>query len=145
MLIAFALYTAAVLRPYSAMNSEKVKMNSGFRIIGCQFVNTALVFLLSMLVGCSDAARETNSQQTGPVSEAPLSTVYAFGGTVLGLVGEGLALNNGNGDNLTIKTNGEFKFSEALTDGADYVITVSTHPSNPSHEEQLAVDKNAGS
>jgi N-acetylneuraminic acid mutarotase len=59
-------------------------------------------------------------------------TTYTVGGTVSGLVGTGLVLqDNGNG-NLTVPASGSFTFSTALASGSAYSVTVQTQPTNPS-------------
>ena len=56
---------------------------------------------------------------------------FVIGGTVSGLEGTGLVLQNNGGDDLTIDANGEFEFDTALGDGESYDVTVGTHPENP--------------
>jgi uncharacterized repeat protein (TIGR03803 family) len=56
---------------------------------------------------------------------------YAIGGTVSGLSGTGLVLENNGGDNLAVGGNGSFTFSTAVTAGSTYNVTVLTQPSNP--------------
>jgi Galactose oxidase, central domain len=55
----------------------------------------------------------------------------SIGGSVSGLDGTGLVLQDNGGDNLTITTNGTFKFATLLVSGAPYNVTVLTQPSNP--------------
>ncbi len=57
---------------------------------------------------------------------------YTIGGTVSGMVGSGMVLQNNGGDDLKITGDGSFVFATALTDGAAYNVTVQTHPTNPS-------------
>lgn len=63
-------------------------------------------------------------------------TTYTIGGTVSGLSGNGLVLQNhfGNAtpDNLPVSANGRFTFITALPSGEAYDATVYTQPSNPS-------------
>ena len=56
---------------------------------------------------------------------------YTIGGTVSGLSGSGLVLQNNGGNNLTITANGNFTFTTAITSGSAYAVTVLTQPSNP--------------
>ena len=58
-------------------------------------------------------------------------TTYTIGGTVYGLAGTGLVLQDNGGDNLTITTSGTFVFATALASGASYAVTVLTQPSSP--------------
>ncbi len=53
---------------------------------------------------------------------------YAIGGTVSGLTGEGLVLQNNGGDDLSITSNGRFTFSTRLESGSSYTITIATQP-----------------
>ncbi|MBE0596830.1 MAG: hypothetical protein IH614_06160 [Desulfuromonadales bacterium] len=56
----------------------------------------------------------------------------SVGGAVSGLVGNGLVLQNNGGDDLSIDADGPFAFSALLASGADYAVTVKSHPSAPS-------------
>jgi hypothetical protein len=56
---------------------------------------------------------------------------YTVGGTVSGLTGTGLVLQNNGGDNLAISANGTFTFSKELKKDASYSVTVFTQPSGP--------------
>ena len=59
---------------------------------------------------------------------APPST-YTIGGTVSGLVRPfSLALSNNAGDTLTVSANGAFVFSQRLTTGSAYAVSLSTAP-----------------
>jgi len=58
-------------------------------------------------------------------------TTYTIGGTVSGLLGTGLVLQNNSGDNLAISGNGAFTFAVAIAIGGTYKVTVLTQPSNP--------------
>ncbi len=70
-----------------------------------------------------------------PFSVLPVTlTVVAerqVGGTVSGLEGSGLVLQNNGGDDLSITANGSFVFAEPLMDGDDYSVTVFGQPTSP--------------
>jgi len=55
-----------------------------------------------------------------------------IGGTVTGLTGTGLVLQDNGGDDLTITKNGAFTFATSLASGTAYAVTVSTQPTSPS-------------
>ncbi|MGB7848268.1 MAG: kelch repeat-containing protein [Candidatus Acidiferrum sp.] len=61
------------------------------------------------------------------------STTVTIGGTVTGLAGTGLVLQNNGGDDLTITGTGSvaFTFKTALATSNTYAVTVKTQPSNP--------------
>ncbi len=56
---------------------------------------------------------------------------YTIGGTVSGLSGSGLVLQDNGGDSKTITANGAFTFATPLSFGAMYSVTVKTEPSSP--------------
>ncbi len=55
---------------------------------------------------------------------------YTVGGTVTGLQGSGLVLQNNSGDNLQPGTSGSFVFTSSIDQGGAYSVTVLTQPSN---------------
>lgn len=57
---------------------------------------------------------------------------YTVGGTVTGLEGSGLVLQNSSGKYLSVTASGSFTFPSGLDNGASYSVTVRTQPSNPS-------------
>jgi hypothetical protein len=59
------------------------------------------------------------------------TTMYTVGGSVSGLAGSGLVLQNNGGDNLAVSANGSFTFATAIAAGGTYSVTVNTQPSNP--------------
>ena len=61
-----------------------------------------------------------------------VSNGFTVGGTVSGLTGTGLVLQNNGGNNLAITADGPFTFSPLLASGASYSVTVLTQPSIPS-------------
>jgi hypothetical protein len=65
------------------------------------------------------------------VSVVCSATTYTIGGTVSGLSGTGLVLQDNGSDNLTIAANGSFTFATQLAAGSTYAVTVLTQPSNP--------------
>jgi len=56
---------------------------------------------------------------------------YTVGGTVTGLRGSGLVLQDNSGDSLTVQASGSFVFSSGIDQGGAYSVTVSTQPSSP--------------
>jgi 6-phosphogluconolactonase (cycloisomerase 2 family) len=67
---------------------------------------------------------------------------YTIGGTVSGMVGNGMVLQNNGGDDKSISANGSFSFDTSLTSGTVYAITVKTQPTNPS--QTCSVSKGSG-
>jgi 6-phosphogluconolactonase len=56
---------------------------------------------------------------------------YFVGGTVTGLKGTGLVLQDNSRDDLRVNANGAFRFSSKVAKGKTYAVTVKTQPSNP--------------
>jgi formylglycine-generating enzyme required for sulfatase activity len=79
------------------------------------------------------------SNGSGTISGANVSNIliicstinYKIGGTITGLSGDVLVLQNMGSDNLDIYTEGEFTFSTSVPDLSDYNVTVLTQPSIP--------------
>jgi len=68
------------------------------------------------------------------------STTYTVGGTAPNVAGTGLMLQNNGGNNLALPAGGAFTFSNALTSGATYRVTVLTQPSG----QTCAVENGTG-
>ena len=92
----------------------------------------------------------TVSMGSGPVVASNITTVsiacvtsYLIGGSISGLTGTGLVLQDNGGDNLTVKANAStFSFATGLKTGAAYAVTVLTQPSHPT--QYCTVDQRNG-
>ena len=74
------------------------------------------------------------------------TTKYSVGGTVTGLSGSGLVLQNNSGDNFSVSASGAFVFSTDVANGDTYAVTVATQPTNPAqtcivHNGSGTIDK----
>jgi hypothetical protein len=76
-----------------------------------------------------------------PVVACSIGTL-SVGGSVAGLAGTGLVLQNNGGDNLTINANGPFSFPTLLVSGQTYNVTILTLPTNP--PQQCNISTNTG-
>ena len=56
---------------------------------------------------------------------------YTVGGTVTGLLGNGLVLRNNGSDDLSINADGAFVFDSAVESGAEYQVAVAADPTDP--------------
>jgi hypothetical protein len=82
---------------------------------------------------CAAAAASgtiTNAAITN-VAIACTTNTYTVGGTVSGLVGMGLVLQDNGGDDLAISGSGSFKFATPVASGRTYAVTVKTQPGGP--------------
>jgi len=61
----------------------------------------------------------------------PPPTPHTIGGTISGLTGSGLVLQDNGGDSLKISGNGNFTFATSVLGGNPFNVTVSTQPTNP--------------
>ena len=79
------------------------------------------------------------SMGTGTVTDANITSVrvdcttntYSVSGTVTGLAGTGLVLQNNGGDDQLISGDGTFTFATPVASGAAYAVTVLSNPTNP--------------
>jgi hypothetical protein len=87
---------------------------------------------------------------SGTMGSAPVTSVtvvcatntFTVGGTVSGLQGTGLVLQNKATDNLAVTQNGPVTFSTPIAVGASYAVTVSTQPTAP--DQTCAVADGSG-
>ena len=92
----------------------------------------------------------TPTSGSGTVIAAPVvvavnctTNTYNVGGTVIGLTGTGLVLQDNAGDNKTINASGAFTFATKVASNAAYAVTVLTPPSTPA--QKCAVNGTSGS
>jgi hypothetical protein len=58
------------------------------------------------------------------------SASYTIGGSVFGLTGSGLVLQQSGGDDFAISSDGSFTFATPVIDGGSYAVTVSVQPAD---------------
>jgi N-acetylneuraminic acid mutarotase len=100
-------------------------MKSTFKSV----VSVSLILTSCVLSACSGPVGSGSSPGSGSGSG---SGPFTIGGTVTGLVGTGLVLQDNAIDSLTISANGSFIFKTAIASGQLYSVSVSTPPSTPS-------------
>ena len=81
--------------------------------------------------GTIAAADVTNVAVTCVTDIVP---TYSVGGTVSGLTGTGLTLQNNGADTLAVAADGPFTFLTELTETSSYAVTVSTQPTGQTCE-----------
>ncbi len=87
----------------------------------------AVALAVCTLAACGGGGGVANGGGGG--GGGPPSTTFTVGGTVAGLTGSGLVLQNNGGNDLAITTAGAFTFTTALASGAAYAVTIKTQPS----------------
>src|SRR5579864_1131588 len=104
----------------------------------------ALIMASAVLVGCggkgcnpslsSVCANASSSSGSGSGTGAGPGAVssgpFTIGGSVIGLTGTGLVLEDNGGDDLTINQSGAFTFKTPIAGGANYTVVVKTQPAN---------------
>ncbi len=93
---------------------------------------TALCLL--MLISCGNVNNVTPTAGNS-------SSKFAVGGTVSGLTSTGLVLQNNNGDDLVVITNGTFTFATKISNGKTYSVTIKKHPVSPAQNCMVSGDK----
>ena len=91
------------------------------------------------LVGCGGGGGGGSTPAAAP---GPVAT-NTVGGTLSGLLGSGLALQNNAADDLTLATNGSYSFATALPQGAAYSVSVKTQPRLPAQNCTVAAGTGA--
>jgi len=116
----------------NASFNRKTKVNSR-RIIS---IATMAALAVCCLASCGSGSGSGSVQNQ--------QTTYTIGGTVSGLSGSGLVLQDNGGNNLTVATGASnFTFSTSLASGSSYSVTVLTQPSNPA--QTCTVSNGSGS
>jgi hypothetical protein len=82
---------------------------------------------------CSISNGSGTASGTVSTVQVNCAATYTVGGTVTGLEGAGLVLQDNGGDNLKVSGTGtvNFTFAAPLVNGAAYAVTILTQPSNP--------------
>lgn len=88
-----------------------------------------LQILLAALVACSNGRGTLEEGEPPPPAQGGTQDSFSIGGTVSGLSGSGLVLQNNGADDLPIAGNGVFSFPGRLANGATHNVTVSSQPS----------------
>jgi cysteine-rich repeat protein len=85
----------------------------------------------------------TNANVTSVVVNC-LTQAFTVGGTVSGLAGSGLVLQDNGGDNLPVDANGTFTFPTPVSSGGMYDVTVLVQPSSPTQVCTVAPSSASG-
>ena len=86
--------------------------------------------------GTMDAADISN------VAVVCATNSYLVGGTVQGLAGTGLVLQDNGGDDIAVSADGSFRFATPVASGSGYAVTVRSTPATP--RQTCAVGHGAG-
>lgn len=111
-------------------------------LAGCSLASLASLAIVACSSGETSSdpgadASTTTGTDGGTTSKAdgatstPTPDTFAVGGTISGLKGAGLVLQNNAGDDLPVDANGAFKFKTKVDAGTKFAVTVKTQPSGP--------------
>lgn len=96
------------------------------------FSSTGWLCVLVAFAGCGNGSNGPKDMASGGGDLAgDGSSGPTVGGTVTGLAGAGLVLQNNGGDDLTVSASGTFSFATPLADGASYDVSILTQPASP--------------
>lgn len=84
------------------------------------------------LAACSNGRGSLDNDDPGDGGQQQAGPKVTIGGSVAGLAGQGLVLQNNGADDLVVSANGSFNFKTAVDTGSPYNITVRTQPASPS-------------
>jgi len=87
--------------------------------------------LLTSILALTIAGCGGGGDSSGSDSSTTTTVKYSISGTVSGLTGSGLVLQNNGGNDLTISGDGDFTFSTEVTDGKSYSVSVASQPGSP--------------
>ncbi len=85
--------------------------------------NMRIIFIIGFIVSIVSCGGSGGSAQPSSEEDA-----YQIGGSVSGLSGSGLTIQNNLGDSLVISNNGPFTFSAELVEGDGYDVSILTNP-----------------
>jgi hypothetical protein len=101
------------------------------RVWRCLRTQWVLVCVLG-LAACSNGRGSVDESDGGGGGQQQAPPKVTIGGTVGGLAGSGLVLQNNGGDDLGVSSAGAFTFATSIDSGSPYNITVRTQPASPS-------------
>lgn len=113
-------------KPFVLTTTQNLNRDTIVRKKQLQKMCTVFVLALTLaaFVGCGGGGG-------GSSSSKQKSPTYSVGGTVQGLVGTGLVLQNNATDDLAVSDNGSFQFSSKILDQTDFTVTVLSQPASP--------------
>ncbi|MCB1180082.1 MAG: DUF1566 domain-containing protein [Leptospiraceae bacterium] len=84
----------------------------------------------TQICSITNGSGTVTSSDISDVSVICSTSYYKISGSVTGLNGSGLVLQNNSSDNLSISSNGNFEFSTPVASSASYSVSVFSDPSN---------------
>jgi hypothetical protein len=91
------------------------------------FLGSTLGAMALALTACGGGGGGDN----GGTNPPPSNATYSLGGSVTGLAGSGLVLQDNAGHQVAVNASGSFTLATGMASGTSYVVTVKTQPSSP--------------
>ena len=91
----------------------------------------SLVVISMFVTSCYPAHTGNGDSLSSSGGGGGTGSNFTIGGTVTGLSGSGLILQDNGGDNLTVSANGAFTFKTSIASGGGYSVSVFAQPTNP--------------
>lgn len=94
--------------------------------------------------GCDNGAscsQHSDCTSGGCNAAGACAAVHTVGGTVTGIMGAGLVLQNNSGDDLAIDQDGTFTFSTVVPEGDGYAVSILSSPATPAQRCAIAWNK----
>jgi uncharacterized repeat protein (TIGR03803 family) len=113
------------------ISTGRERLESVCEIFALSRTQTSRISCALMLAVAAAAAFSLAACGSGSSSPPPPPTTYTVGGTVSGLSGTGLVLQDNGANNLSISQNGSFTFTAPVNNGLSYNVTVVSQPSSP--------------
>jgi hypothetical protein len=101
------------------------------RVLRCLRAWFLPVFVMG-LAACSNGRGSLDDGGGGGTGQQQAPPKVTIGGTVAGLAGSGLVLQNNGGDDLAVTANGTFSFKSSVDSGSPYNVTALAQPTSPS-------------
>jgi hypothetical protein len=134
--------------PFGSLRPKRPKEKDTVMKVTSKLLFAGSLLSLSLILGaCSSVPGQqqiggNGSGNSGSGGGSGANSTFTIGGTVSGLDGTGLVLQDNGGDNLTIAGNGSFTSATSLATGKTYAVTVQTQPSNP--QQTCSVSNGSG-
>jgi len=134
---------------------DKLKVNADGAFTFTQQVASGSNYNVQVTVQPSDPTQVCSVVEgtgSGMVVDAPITSVaiscttaaFMVGGTITGLAGSGLRLQNNGGDDLVVIASGSFTFATGVPSGASYNVAVVAQPTGPAQQCDVVSNTNTG-
>jgi hypothetical protein len=122
------LFQAMNIHPNNQLQLKLDKTNNKEQIMSKFTLAARTVLIATMIAGLSGCGEKESPKPAAPPAPPPAPTI---GGSVSGLAGGAVVLQLNGVDDLTVNSNGKFKFPKGMKKGDSYAVAVKTQPALP--------------